>query len=127
MKKLRSIGNTTISYADITKLDYPNESFDKVVAGNVIHLLDDPYAALEELLRVCKKKGKVIIPTYINMTNGKQGPIVKLLERFGAGFKRQFDFTSYKKFFEEAGYKDVSYCIVEGRMPCAIAVIKKVN
>ena len=61
------------------------------------------------------------------MTNGKQGPIVKLLERSGAGFKRQFDFTSYKKFFEEAGYKDVSYRIVEGRMPCAIAPIKKVN
>ncbi len=58
MKKLRGIGNTTISYADITKLDYPNESFDKVVAGNVIHLLDDPYAALEGVVTRMQEKRK---------------------------------------------------------------------
>lgn len=36
----------------------------KVVAGNVIHLLDDPHAAIKEMMRVCRKGGKVIIPTY---------------------------------------------------------------
>lgn len=97
-----------IEYADITKLDYANESFDKVVAGNVIHLLDDPYTAIDELLRVCKHGGKVIIPTYINMSGGRQGFILKLLEKSGAGFKRQFDIESYRAFFEKAGYKNVT-------------------
>jgi SAM-dependent methyltransferase len=32
-------------------------SFDKVVAGNVIHLLDAPMQALRELNRVCKRAG----------------------------------------------------------------------
>ncbi len=31
----------------------------------------------------------------------------------------------YKKFFEEKGYKEVEYHVIDGRMPCAIAVITK--
>lgn len=43
----------------------------------------------------------------------------------GADFKKQFDLDSYKVFFEEMGYQDVEYHLVDGRMPCAIAVIMK--
>lgn len=43
----------------------------------------------------------------------------------GAGFKRQFDLASYKEFFEKAEYKDVQYDVVQGTMPCAIAIIQK--
>ena len=52
---------------NINKLEYSDEIFDKVVAGNVIHLLDKPENALSELMRVCKKGGMIIIPTYINL------------------------------------------------------------
>ena len=47
------------------------------------------------------------------------------LEKSGAGFKRQFDIESYRAFFEKAGYKNVTYDVVRGRMPCVIAIIKK--
>ena len=33
--------------------------------------------------------------------------------------------TLIKKFFEEKGYAGVRYHVVDGRMPCAIAVITK--
>lgn len=103
-----------------------DEAFDKVVAGNVIHLLDEPYKALKELERVCKKGGKIIIPTYINNEKeGKPGIFIKILEKFEAGFKCQFNFDTYKTFFAEAGYDDVQYILVQGKMPCAIAIIKK--
>ena len=45
--------------------------------------------------------------------------------RFSAGLKQQFDMKSYKKFFADMGGKNVEYHIVNGRMPCAIAVIVK--
>ena len=48
-----------------------------------------------------------------------------MLEMAGADFKRQYDFQSYKKFFKSAGYSDIKFYIVEGRMPCAVAVITK--
>ena len=124
-KKLAGFGNFKVGKADITHLRCSDERFDKVVAGNVIHLLDDPYAAMKELMRVCKLGGKVVIPTYINRCGDKDRKAVKFLEAAGAKFNRQFDIFSYKEFFDEMGYTDADYTVVDGRMPCAIAVITK--
>jgi len=120
--------NVKIKKANILKLKCNDESFDKVVAGNVIHLLDEPYKALEELLRVCKSGGKVIIPTYVNNENaGNPSMFIRALEKFGANFKQQFDFESYKQFFEYAGIDNIQYRIVRGKMPCVIAIITKID
>lgn len=124
-KNCRKYHNIKIRRADMTHLKCRDNRFDKVVAGNVIHLLEEPYAAIKELERVCKTGGKIIIPTYINASAGVNKKAVRLLEAAGANFKRQFDINSYKKFFETAGYTNVSYFIVDGRMPCAVAVITK--
>ena len=99
--------------------------FDKVVAGNVIHLLPNPEQALHELERVVKPRGKIIIPTYINMSKKTGTAAVKFITLLGADFKRQFDLNSYKQFFADMGYENVEFHVVEGRMPCAIAVITK--
>ena len=124
-KKCRKYGNVSFRQEDITDIKCEDESFDKVVAGNVIHLLPEPEKALNELLRVVRPGGKVIIPTYINMARDSSGFAVKFIEKLGAEFKRQFDIDSYKKFFEDKGFKDVEFYVVDGRMPCAIAVITK--
>lgn len=124
-KKCRSLDNVTIKRADMTQLKCSDGRFDKVVAGNVIHLLENPHAAVAELVRVCKMGGKIIIPTYINADDSVNKKAVRLLEVAGADFKRQFDMDSYRKFFAEAGYGQVDYFVVEGRMPCAVAVITK--
>lgn len=118
--------NVSIQRADIMNLEWADETFSKVVAGNVIHLLDKPQMAVAELMRVCKTGGKVIIPTYVNIVEGGKVSIAaRLLEMLGVNFKRQFTPESYRQFFADAGYKDVEYILVEGRMPCAIAIIKK--
>jgi len=125
-KKCRKLENIKIEQADITQLKYDNDSFDKVVAGNVIHLLDDPQSALLELERVCKAGGKIIIPTYVNHENeGKPGVFVKVIEKLGVGFKCQFNFETYKCFFENNGYEENDYFLIKGSMPCAIAIITK--
>jgi ubiquinone/menaquinone biosynthesis C-methylase UbiE len=122
-RKCRKYGNVSFKRADITNIRCRNDRFDKVVAGNVIHLLPDPGKALAELERVVKPGGKIIIPTYINMSKKSAGLAVKFIEFLGADFKKQFDIESYKAFFKEMGYDDVEYHVVNGRMPCAIAVI----
>ena len=124
-KKCRKYPNVSFKKADITNLKCKDGRFDKVVAGNVIHLLPEPEKALNELKRVVKPGGKIIIPTYINMSSGTGTAAVKFITWLGADFKRQFDLESYKRFFEEKGYSDVQYHVIEGRMPCAIAVITK--
>lgn len=125
LKNCRNFDNISIKRADITKLKCHDNRFDKVVAGNVIHLLEDPCAAIKELERVCKDGGKIIVPTYINESDGVNQKAVRLLELAGASFKRQFDMGSYRQFFEDAGYENVEFDIVQGRMPCAVAIITK--
>ncbi len=43
----------------------------------------------------------------------------------GADFKRQFTADSYRQFFLDAGYPDVKVTLADGRIPCAVAVMKK--
>lgn len=125
-RNCKDFANVKIRKANIMELQYKDEVFDKVVAGNVIHLLDEPYKALAELERVCKKGGKIIIPTYVNHENdGKPDFFVRIWDKLGAGFKCQFNYGTYKEFFEKAGCSDVEYKLVQGKMPCAIAVITK--
>ncbi|MBR3421905.1 MAG: class I SAM-dependent methyltransferase [Ruminococcus sp.] len=123
--KCRAFGNVRLGRSDIMHLRFRDGRFDKVVAGNVIHLLDDPYGALAELLRVCKSGGKVIIPTYINSDNNSLRTAQSVLEKVGFEFKSEFDIESYKAFFSGAGLTDVEYRVVEGNCPCAVAIITK--
>ena len=125
-KKCRAFSNVTFQKADITSLDYADESFDTVVAANVIHLLDQPYQALAELNRVCKEGGKLIIPTYVNKEKtGKTGGVVKAIGKAGADFKQQFTYSNYLAFFEKVGYRDIKTTLIQGRVPCAVAIIIK--
>ena len=118
--------NITYAQADVTVLPFTDGSFDKVVAGNVIHLLDHPVTALRELNRVCKDGGMLIIPTYMNKdSKGKTSGFAGAVGKAGADFKRQFTVESYRQFFLDAGYPDVKVSLAAGRIPCAVAVMRK--
>ena len=98
---MKNFDNVEFKKVDITNITAKDDSFDVVVAGNVIHLLPDPKSAIKELTRVCKDGGKWIIPTYITGDEGTNKLAVKFLEKLGANFKRQFDSESYEKFFSK--------------------------
>ena len=125
-KKLKQHPNVTLQQADITRLPYADAEFDTAVAGNVIHLLPQPEKALAELKRVVKPGGRIILPTYINMSKGSSALAVKFIELLGARFKQQFDLESYKRFLTGLGCKEFEIHVVDGRMPCAVAVIPNV-
>ena len=127
-KNCRAFRNITYAPADITALPFADGSFDKVVAGNVIHLLDNPMKALGELNRVCKDGGMLIIPTYMNKdSKGKTNGFSDAVGKAGADFKREFTAESYRQFFLEAGYPDVKVSLANGRIPCAVAVMRKAS
>ena len=112
--------NIEFKFADITNLEFEDNSFDKVIAGNVIHLLDEPEKALNELKRVVKPGGVIIIPTYLIKAN----KLASIIDKMGANFRRKFDMESYQKFFSDMGYNDVRYEIADGTIPCAVAMIR---
>ena len=122
-KKCRMLNNINIENGDITDLRFEDNAFDKAVAANVIHLLDDPKKAIDELKRVVKPGGQIIIPTYIHF---KESTAANLFNKFGANFKRYFDENNYKDFFGKMGIENVSYHVCEGRMSCDVAVFENV-
>ena len=125
-RKCRNLRNVSFEQGDISAIGHPDERFDAVVAANVIHLLDKPLRALRELDRVCRRGGKLIIPTYMNQTDkGTTNSVSGAIGRAGADFKRAFTPDSYRQFFADAGYQDVRLTLCEGRVPCAVAVIQK--
>ena len=127
-KNCRAFRNITYAPADITALPFADGSFDKVVAGNVIHLLDNPMTALGELNRVCKDGGMLIIPTYMNKDDkGKTNGFSDAAQKAGADFKREFTMESYRQFFLDAGYPDVEASLADGRIPCAVAIMRKAS
>lgn len=123
-KKVGKYANTKIQKASILDLPFEDDKFDVVVAANVIHLVDDPAMALSELERVCKPGGKLVIPTYVNKESQSSMVAAKLLSLLGVDFKRQFSLESYKAFFAKHNIPVKEYRIVEGRMPCAFAIIE---
>lgn len=126
-KKLAKYRNATAERADITCLHYEDASFDIVIAGNVIHLLPDPGAVMRELERVVRAGGTIVVPTYVKCRPNKQGIIPKILARLGVDFKEQFDVDSYRAFFGKLGYRNVTYTVIDGRIPCVIASFTRNN
>jgi len=122
-RKLARYDNSVVEQADITALPYADDSFDAAIAGNVIHLLPEPGEALNELERVVEPGGLIIIPTYVIPKKRVYALFLRVVSRFGVKFQEHFDLESYRAFFTRLGYRGVTYRVVRGRVPCAIAVI----
>lgn len=122
-RKLRKQKNIRFGYADINCLKFSDNRFDKAVAANVIHLLDDPKQALDELKRVVKPGGIILIPTYISQEANSSARITKLFNKMGANFRNEFDIDTYRAFFDSFGIQ-AEYRLAEGLISCCVAIIR---
>jgi ubiquinone/menaquinone biosynthesis C-methylase UbiE len=121
-KKLKDQNNVLFRYSDITDLKFRDNCFDKVVAANVIHLLDDPEKEMSELKRVVKPGGQIILPTYVAKASKKSDFLIKVFNAIGADFKKEFDEDSYKEFLKDMGIS-ATYHTAKGTVSCCVAVI----
>lgn len=124
-KKARSLGAENISFEarNIFDLKDPDETYDIVIAGNVLHLLDEPQKAVGELYRVLKPGGRLLLPTFTTKNKGKL--IIKLYKLLG--FKPAADYLpeEYRKMLKNCGLGRVRTKLIDGIVPCCYAVIEK--
>ena len=59
--KTLGVKNTRLMVMDGSKLDFPDDSFDRVIATYVISAVPDPVKTLLEMRRVCKPSGHLVI------------------------------------------------------------------
>ncbi|PIE84850.1 hypothetical protein CSA08_05055 [Candidatus Gracilibacteria bacterium] len=58
--KFSSCENVKVEQGDATNLQYEEESFDTVYMANLLHVVPDYNAVMEQALKVLKKNGKII-------------------------------------------------------------------
>jgi len=122
-KKCARAGLKNVSFAkrDIMRLDDEDGTYDVVIAGNVLHLLPDPTAAVRELARVTKKGGKLILPTFL-MKKGKIPGLVKIYKMIGFDPKA-YSPDEYLKMLESCGCGRVKLTIIKGSMPIGFGTV----
>ena len=74
-KELRRT-NVTLSVMDASNLQFPDDTFDHVLATYVISAVPDPVRTLQEMRRVCKPQGHVVILNHFRSEN----PVLGALE-----------------------------------------------
>ncbi len=122
-KKAKRYGadNIVFEKRNIFELCDEDGTYDCVIAGNVLHLLNNPQGAVKELCRVAKSGGKVIVPTFT--WENKEHFLVKLYRLIGFKPKRGYTPESYYKMLRECGCGKVKMKLIKGMIPCCLAVI----
>lgn len=118
------VRNISFAKRDIFALKDPDNRYDAVIAGNVLHLLDDPEKAVMELMRVTKPGGKIILPTYLLGETKLKGKLsLALYKRVGFASMTNYTMKSYTAFIEKFGENTVKF--IPGAFPMGFAVITK--
>lgn len=124
--KKRRFVNIEFERANIFHLDYADETFDIVIAGNVLHLLDNPEKAVRELCRVTKSGGKILLPTF--MTRDKSvisESLLKAYKRLGFEPNAEYSPKEYVEMLKGCDAGEVKSKLIKGTVPCCYAVIIK--
>lgn len=127
-KKVQKRGLTNVGFAsrDVTALPDPDGSFDAVIAGNVLHLLDAPEIAVRELWRVTAPGGRLILPTYLQgKTGAAYGSMIKIYQGVGFHYEHAFTPETYRMFLERLGLGPVTLEVISGGVPEGIGVLEK--
>ena len=124
-RKARAFGADNVAFAErnIFDLQDPDNTYDVVIAGNVLHLLSNPQGAVRELYRVLKPGGKLLLPTFT--TRGRGKILIGIYKKLGFDPEAEYSPSEYKKMLEECGLGRVRTKLLNGLMPCCYAVIEK--
>jgi len=89
-KKLLQVAGLCVM--DATRLAFPSEHFDAVVAPYVLTVVPDPAATLDELARVVKPGGEIVLVNHVGAESGPIAWIERWLGRKSAslGWRPEF-------------------------------------
>lgn len=124
-RKARALGADNIEFAarNIFDLQDPDDTYDVVIAGNVLHLLTNPQGAVKEMYRVLKPGGRLLLPTFTNKNSARL--LIGIYKKLGFDPAASYSPSEYKKMLEDCGLGRVRTKLIKGLVPCCYAVIEK--
>jgi len=121
----QGISNIEFSVHSIFETGEPDNSYDIVIASQILHLIDEPQKAAAELKRIARTA--VITP--VCLLKGLHGFFPKQEVAFwrvlGFAPRREFDADGYRRFLAEIGLPPSRFEIINGNMPMAVSVYEK--
>jgi len=97
-EQLKKLPNVAIQKADVEGTTFPSERFDTVFMANVIHVVDDPHAALREGHRILKAGGRLLI---VSFTVYGMTPWARIA--LGIRYLRKFGIPKHSRNYSPAG------------------------
>lgn len=117
----KGIKNICFAERDIFNLPDGDGTYDAAMAGNVLHLLEDPEKAVRELCRVTKEGGRVIVPTF---TAKNDNLFIKIYTLLGYKAFAFYTAESYEKMLKSCACGRVKVTVIKGIIPVAFGIIK---
>lgn len=116
-QKQRNISNITFEVGDSCNLAFEDETFDVVIASNVLHLLFEPEKSLAEIRRVLKPDGIAILPTFCHADNIQSRIISGFMSLFSFRARNKWTTKSFESFVRNNDFKIVKSEIIDGKIP----------
>ena len=124
----QSVNNIDFRIGDICNLDFPDSSFGAVIASNVLHLLFEPETAIQEIKRVVKPEGGiVIVPTYCHGENILSHLVSRIMRLIGFRARTRWSVASFQKFVMKNGFEIIKQKIIKGSIPMVYLVLKPIG
>ncbi|MGQ0445660.1 MAG: class I SAM-dependent methyltransferase [Beijerinckiaceae bacterium] len=92
--RAKALGNVDgLVVMDAVRLAFPDAHFDAAVAPYVLTVVPDPHGSLDELARVVKPGGEIILVNHVGSGQGPMAWIESVLAKYGAELGWQPEFA----------------------------------
>ncbi|MEE8716918.1 MAG: methyltransferase domain-containing protein [Coriobacteriales bacterium] len=108
--------------ADATDLPFDDASFDVVLIGNALHVMEDADAALAQARRVLVDGGLLLAPTFVHEPRHRAGALELVARYLGMRTYHAWDSTSLEDFVSSHGFM-VEQCEVVDAVPLPMCLI----
>jgi len=116
-RRSREIHNIRFQVGDCCALDFPDQSFDTVIASNVLHLLMRPDLAMQEICRVLKEGGRLMAPTYCHGESFGSRIFSRLMGIVGFRARTRWSIQGFRDFVIQNGFRIMSEEILDDIIP----------
>ena len=124
-QQIKNIENIEFQIGDSCNLEFEDNSFDVVIASNVLHLLFNPEKSLSEIRRVLKHGGIAILPTFCHAENIQSRIISGFMSLFGFKARNKWSVKSYTTFIENNGFIIAKAEVIPGKIPLMYCLVKQ--
>lgn len=123
--QVQQIKNINFMVQDACKLSYKDNSFNKIIISNVLHIMPNPQKALQEVHRVLTPNGILYAPTFVHANNLKASIFSKVTGLIGFKAYNKWSEHSYHNFIKNNGFEIINSSVIKASFPISYVECKQ--